>query len=73
MGHGTVRNRLPAGFIVVVVVKRQKQDEGQISRDDRGFVLVVVCFSAFLQVAAFGSTALPSAKHEVKSIGIIVR
>ena len=40
----------PGADVVVVVVKRQHQNEGPISRDGSGFVLVV-CFSAFLRVA----------------------
>ena len=56
--------------MLLYVAKRQKQDEGPTSRDDRGFVLVV-CFLAFLRVT--GPLALPSARHEVSSIGISVR
>ena len=66
MGHSSVT----FVAVAVVVVKRQKQDEGPISRDDRGFVLVV-CVLDFL--AGGSPLALPIAKHEVNSIGIIVR
>ena len=47
--------------VVVVVVKRKKQDEGQILRDDGGFVLVV-CFSAFVRVAGLWLSPAPSMK-----------
>jgi len=68
VGHSSVRTRRPDG--AVVVVNRQKQNEGPISRDDRGFVLVCV----FLGFLANGEPlALPSAKHEVSNIGIILR
>ena len=69
MGHSSVRTRW-SDVSVVVVVKRQKQNEGPISSDDRGFVLVC----AFLGFLGKGEPlALPSAKHEVKSIEISVR
>ena len=41
MGLGSVRTRWP-DVGVVVVVKRQKQNERPISKDDRGFVLLCV-------------------------------
>jgi hypothetical protein len=52
-------------------VKRSEAErKADIERDDRGFVLVCV----FLGFLAKGEPlALPSAKHEVSSIGIYVR
>ena len=70
VGHSSVRIQWPGVVVVVVVVKSQKQNEGPISRDYRGFVLVCV----FLGFLAKGEPpALPSAEHEVRSIGIVVR
>ena len=56
-------------------MKRQKQDEGPISTDARGFVLVCVFlgFLAFREWLALWLCPAPSTKHEVNSIGIIVR
>ena len=68
VGHSSVRTRWP--YVAVVVVKRQKHNEGPLSRDDRGFVLVCV----FLGFLAEGEPlALPRAKHKVSNIDIYVR
>ena len=69
VGLSSVCTRWPD--VAVVVAKRQKQNEGPISRDDRGFVLVCVFLLGFL--ANGWPSALPSAEHEVSSIGIISR